>query len=76
MEEAGDLIQPIADGVISEDHIRGEIGEVLAGRKVGRARRDDLTFFKSVGNAVEDALAARHVLIEAQKLGLGQRVPW
>lgn len=58
LEEAGDLIIPIREGLIGEDHIRAEIGEVLAGLKPGRVSDDETTLFKSVGNAVLDLAVA------------------
>jgi ornithine cyclodeaminase/alanine dehydrogenase-like protein (mu-crystallin family) len=58
LEEAGDLLIPIRQGLFGKDHIRGEIGEVLAGLKPGRRSEDEVTVFKSVGNAVEDLAVA------------------
>lgn len=58
LEEAGDLIIPIREGLIDKSHIRAEIGEVLAGLKPGRASDDETTLFKSVGNAVLDLAVA------------------
>jgi ornithine cyclodeaminase/alanine dehydrogenase-like protein (mu-crystallin family) len=58
LEEAGDLIIPLREGLICEDHIRAEIGLVLAGLAAGRRSEDEITLFKSVGNAVEDLAVA------------------
>jgi len=58
LEEAGDLIIPLRQGLIGEDHILAEIGEVLAGLKPGRGSDDEVTLFKSVGNAVQDLAVA------------------
>jgi ornithine cyclodeaminase/alanine dehydrogenase-like protein (mu-crystallin family) len=62
LEEAGDIIIPLREGLIGEDHVRAEIGEVLAGLKPGRLSDDETTVFKSVGNAVEDLAVAALVL--------------
>jgi alanine dehydrogenase len=62
LEEAGDIIIPLREGLIDESHIRAEIGEVLAGLKPGRRTDDEITVFKSVGNAVEDLAVAALVL--------------
>ena len=62
LEEAGDIIIPLRQGIIDETHIRAEIGEVLAGLKPGRRSEDEITVFKSVGNAVEDLAVAALVL--------------
>jgi ornithine cyclodeaminase/alanine dehydrogenase-like protein (mu-crystallin family) len=58
LEEAGDLIIPLRENLIDEGHIRAEIGEVLAGLKPGRGSEDEITVFKSVGNAVQDLAMA------------------
>jgi ornithine cyclodeaminase/alanine dehydrogenase-like protein (mu-crystallin family) len=65
LAEAGDII-------IAEGQIQAELGEVLNGTQPGRQSDDEITFFKSVGVAVQDAVAASLVLKEAEKKGLGQ----
>ena len=75
-EEAGDLIQPRDAGVIGEQHIHAELGELVLGRKTGRADDQQITFFKSVGLAVQDAVAARVALENAARLKFGQEVAW
>ena len=62
LEEAGDLIIPLRQGRIGEDHILAEIGEVLAGLKPGRGSDGEVTLFKSVGNAVQDLAVASLVV--------------
>ncbi|MBN2264741.1 MAG: hypothetical protein JW775_02910, partial [Candidatus Aminicenantes bacterium] len=62
LEEAGDILIPLREGAIDANHIRAEIGEVLAGRKAGRASDSETTLFKAVGNAVEDLAVAALVL--------------
>lgn len=62
LEEAGDILIPLGAGLIGQDHIRAEIGEVLAGLKPGRGSDDEITVFKSVGNAAEDLAVAALVL--------------
>jgi ornithine cyclodeaminase len=64
LEEAGDLIIPNAE-------IDAEIGEIVNGDKQGRQSDDEITFFKSVGVAVQDAVAGAAVLAEAEAKGLG-----
>jgi ornithine cyclodeaminase len=56
--EAGDLIIPRDLGIINEDSVHAEIGEVAAGLRPGRESPNEITFFKSVGNAVQDAAVA------------------
>jgi ornithine cyclodeaminase/alanine dehydrogenase-like protein (mu-crystallin family) len=74
LAEAGDLIMPMERGLFPQDHIYAEIGEIAAGKKVGRSSDGEITFFKSVGNAVQDLAAAARVLETAQKLNLGIEV--
>lgn len=62
LEEAGDLIIPLREKLIDEGHIRAEIGEVLAGLKPGRSSDDEVTVFKSVGNAALDLAMASLVV--------------
>jgi alanine dehydrogenase len=74
LAETGDLIIPIWKGLITEDHIYAELGEIAAGIKAGRASAEEITLFKSVGNAVQDVSVARAVLTRAETLGLGIEV--
>jgi ornithine cyclodeaminase len=74
LAEAGDLIIPLQAGRITEDQIYGEIGEIAAGRIPGRQSTDQITFFKSVGLAVQDVAVADLVLRRAPELGLGMEV--
>lgn len=61
MKEAGDLLQPMAAGVIGEDHVKGDLADLLHGRIAGRQSPDEITLFKSCGAALEDLAAAIHV---------------
>jgi len=74
LAEAGDLMIPIQKGLIREDHIRAELGEIVSGDAQGRSTEDQITLFKSVGVAVQDAAAAGLALRRAEELGLGQVV--
>jgi ornithine cyclodeaminase len=69
--EAGDLLIPRAEGAIGDDHVQGELGEVLLGRVDGRRTADEVTVFKSLGLAVEDVASAHHIHARAQAAGLG-----
>ena len=74
LEEAGDLIQPMRAGSFDETHIDGELGELVLGKVAGRGSPDEITYFKSVGIAVQDAMAAQVALINAQKMSIGTEV--
>lgn len=58
-EEAGDLLIPLQEGAISRSTVHAELAELVTGRKPGRADPEEITLFKSVGFALEDAAAAR-----------------
>lgn len=74
LAEAGDLIQPLRRGLISEASIVGELGEVVAGTRPGRTGAKEITLFKSVGLAVQDAVAAGAILRRAEAEGLGSLI--
>jgi ornithine cyclodeaminase/alanine dehydrogenase-like protein (mu-crystallin family) len=74
--EAGDLIQPMRAGRIDKDHIHAELGEIVLGLRPGRTDAQEITFFKSVGIAVQDAFAAQVAVVNARRLGLGQEIEW
>jgi ornithine cyclodeaminase len=74
MAEAGDLLIPIRDGLISVTHIYAELGELASGQKRGRTSATEITLFKSVGNAVQDLAVGKLALERAERVGLGQVV--
>jgi len=74
LAEAGDLIIPLEQGLIAEDHIHAEIGQVAAGLVAGRQSETQITFFKSVGVAVQDVAVADLILRQAGELDLGVNV--
>jgi len=64
--ESGEYLIPLQEGLITEKHIVGSIGEVLAGRKPGRQNDEEITLFDALGLAVEDVATAVYAL-EASK---------
>ncbi len=62
LAEAGDIVQPLASGVLSEGDIAGDLFELARGSRAGRRYHDQITLFKSVGTALEDLAAARLAL--------------
>jgi ornithine cyclodeaminase len=74
MEEAGDIVKAIKAGLINKTNIHAEIGEIVLGRKPGRQSDGEITLFKSVGNAVQDAVAAGLALKNAREMKLGTEV--
>lgn len=73
-EEAGDLMVPIEQGLLTFDHVHAELGEIVLGTRPGRTSAEQVTFFKSVGVAVQDAIAARIALDNARRQGLGATI--
>jgi ornithine cyclodeaminase len=76
LSEAGDLIKPIHSGMVGADHIHAELGELVLGQRPGREDSGQITLFKTVGVAVEDAVTARLAVLNAKIQGLGQLVQW
>lgn len=74
LAEAGDLLIPMEEGILKESDIYAELGEITGGKKPGRTSADEITFFKSVGNAVQDAAIAQAILKRAEELKLGAMV--
>ncbi len=59
--EAGDFLIPKKEGSVTDNHVKGELGEVLSGIKKGRENNEEITVFKSLGIAAEDIFSAWHV---------------
>jgi len=73
--EAGEYLLAVEEGLIAgEEHVRAELGEVLAGLRPGRRDAQELTLFRSLGLAVEDMAAAELAVASARRMGLGTEV--
>ena len=71
LNEAGDYLLAVGEGVIGPDHLRAEVGEILIGAARGRTSRDEITLFKSLGLAVEDLATAAFLYQKAQQENRG-----
>ena len=71
---SNDLNWPIRDGKITKEHIHAELGEIVSGTRPGRANDRQITLYKSVGVAVEDAAATALVLKLARQRGIGREI--
>ncbi|HEY3765052.1 MAG TPA: ornithine cyclodeaminase family protein [Gaiellales bacterium] len=71
---SNDLGWAVRDGAIEAGHIHAELGELVAGTRPGRTSADQITLYKSVGVAAQDAAAAALVLTAARAAGLGTDV--
>ena len=76
LNEAGDFLFPKAEGAINDDHIQGELGEILLGQIEGRKTVEEITLFKSLGLGVEDIASAFHIYEKAQQTGTGTWIDW
>jgi len=74
LAESGDIVQSIAEGLFSAAHIRAELGDVAAGRAPGRSSPAEVTLFKSLGQAIEDLVAADLAYRRASQAGRGIRL--
>ena len=74
LEEAGDFVIPIRTGELRAADITAELGHLVNGDHPGRTSPEQVTFFKSVGNAVQDMVVARKAFDLAEERGLGQVV--
>jgi len=71
VNEAGDFLFPKKEGAIGDDHIKGDLGDVLLGKIKGRESADEITLFKSLGLAVEDVASAHHIYTKALERNMG-----
>jgi len=73
LSEAGDILIPIQEGLLDQSQIQIELGQIINGEKPGRSGLDfnEITFFKSVGNAAQDVALAAYLYHRAKTLGIG-----
>lgn len=71
LAESGDLITPLKQGIIKEEDLNGDIGEVLLGRKTGREREDEIIVFKNVGFSLLDVVTAKRIYDKAVEMHVG-----
>ena len=71
---SNDIAMAIAEGTIGRDHVHAELGELVSGARPGRTEERQITLYKSVGVAVQDAAAAALVLTAARRDRVGREV--
>jgi len=74
LAEAGEIIIPLEKGIITEDIIYGELGDVINGIKKGRENDSEITLFKTVGIAVQDVVTASSIYKKAIEIGVGKNI--
>jgi ornithine cyclodeaminase len=62
LAQGAEFLRAKAAGLIGDDHVLGEIGEVMAGHIGGRTGDGEVTIYKSLGSIVQDLAAARHIV--------------
>ncbi|MEV0173074.1 ornithine cyclodeaminase family protein [Streptomyces sp. NPDC050803] len=72
--KSGEVLVPLAEGALTEDDFRAELGAVLTGRVRGRTSDEDITLFDSVGVGIQDLAVARLLIDLARKEGAGTRI--
>jgi alanine dehydrogenase len=71
---SNDIAMAIAEGAMTREHVHAELGELVSGTRPGRADASQITLYKSVGVAVQDAAAAAMVLEAARTAGVGRTI--
>jgi len=74
LKESGDLIKPIAEGIIDQDHIAGEIGDFCLNNIKGRESKNEISVFKSVGVAIQDFAVATDIYNNSLKEPFGKDI--
>src|SRR4029453_9723787 len=72
--EKGEILMPIAEGAFGRDHVRGELGDVVAGRIVGRTSSERRTVFCAGGTALEYMTLCAMLIAKARDAGIGQHL--
>lgn len=67
LAQGAEFLRARAAGLVDDDHVLGEIGEVMAGRIEGRRADSDVTIYKSLGSIVQDLASARHIVARLSK---------
>jgi ornithine cyclodeaminase len=73
LSESGDLLIPIAEGIIKESDVQGSLGDVLLGRNPGRENDEEIILYETVGVAMQDLAAAKIIYDKALECGAGTR---
>jgi len=71
---SNDIAMAISEGAMTREGVHAELGELVSGARPGRADPAQITLYKSVGVAVQDAAAAAMVLDAAGKAGVGRTI--
>lgn len=73
LSETGDLLIPIAEGIITEEDVLGSLGDVINGKIKGRENDEEIIVYETVGVAAQDLVAAKVIYDKAVEAGKGLR---
>ncbi len=71
VSENGELVIPIEEGLIDEDYVAGDLGDLAAGKIAGRESDTRWTLFLSGGTGIDDVAVATSLYRKARQLGIG-----
>lgn len=71
LSEAGDILIPLEQGLISKEKFVGDIGKVISGDLKGRENDEEIIFFKTVGIAAQDLVTAKSIYAKAKEHKIG-----
>ena len=72
---SGEVNVPLARGEMTREDIYCELGEIVAGLRLGRTSEDEITIFDSTGLSIQDVITGWHVLRMAEQRGVGREIP-
>ena len=76
LRQGAEILHAKAAGLIGDDHVLGEIGEVMAGTRPGRRAADEVTIYKSLGSVVQDLASGWFLYGRAREIGAGVEAPF
>lgn len=71
LSEAGDILIPLKEGMINKANFKGDIGDVISGKIIGRENDDEIIVFKTVGIGTQDLVTAKYVYDRAVEKSVG-----
>ncbi len=75
-QDSGELLLAIEEGLVDEDHVHAELGQIVAGDRPGRTSHDQVTLFDSGGTGIETVAAAKMLYDKAVDAGVGSPLPF
>ena len=73
-QNSGDVLIPLTEGAISDQHFRDELGQVIIGARPGRDGAGEITLYNSTGIGTQDIVTARLVVSAARRAGIGTEI--